>query len=145
MTVNKPLLFFSVFIALATLPLGPMLWPPDSSAFHPTTNQIPYYLILSLAEALSFGIGWYFVFEGRRLMSYMYGKNKVLLNLTHISVAWSLLSWWPHSKLHNHIGFNTGGHLSVEYLFHVTNIISAIIIAKFFYTVGSMNTKTENL
>ncbi len=45
-----------------------------------------------------------------------------------ISIAWFLISWWPHDKLH---AFNKTleGLLFIEYGFHLTLLIGGCILA----------------
>ena len=44
-----------------------------------------------------------------------------------LAIGWFLISWWPHDNIHN--GDNLHGLLYIEYGFHVTLMLSALILA----------------
>ena len=47
----------------------------------------------------------------------------------YLSIGWFLVSWWPHDNLHIHNGMDMQGLLYIEYSFHVTLIIAALVLA----------------
>ncbi len=47
----------------------------------------------------------------------------------YLSVGWFLVSWWPHDNLHIHNGMDLQGLLYIEYGFHVTLIVAALVLA----------------
>lgn len=132
MIKNKPLFFISVFLAILTILLGMKIWPPAPGSPLPTAVQLPFFIGLSFFEALSFGVGFYFLFDGLRLLKKFKVNNK-LTSLTHLAITWTIISWWPHDHIHMHNGMDLTGLLFIEYGFHVTLILSSIIIARFFY------------
>lgn len=122
-----------VVVSLLTIPLGQMIWPPASMGMEPTQTQILLFMGVSLFEALSFGAGLMFVLSGWNYVKSASSKRKTLTKAAYVSIAWSLLSWWPHDRLHAHIGNDINKLLGLEYGFHVTLIIAAIIVAYTFY------------
>jgi len=123
-----------VLLAALTFTTGPLLWPV-SHDFEFTQEQLPFLVLLSLLESLAFGAGIAFIFFGWPLMAKISPKNAALKKLTFISIAWSLISWWPHDSLHAANGINTEGLLLIEYGFHVTLMAAAAVIAYYFYSM----------
>jgi hypothetical protein len=46
----------------------------------------------------------------------------------YLSVGWALVSWWPHSNMHRSNGDDLWGLLLVDYLFHPTLMVSALVL-----------------
>ncbi len=107
---------------------GRTIWPP-STEMSPTSAQIPFFIILSIFEALSFGLGVSFLTFGWKYVKKLFGKDRKMAFLVYASSTWQLINWWPHDNFHAHNGSNMQGLLYIEYGFHVTLIISAAIIA----------------
>lgn len=130
MVKNKPLFFISFILAILTIPLGMKIWPPAVGGPILSSTQLSLFIGVSLFEALGFGIGIYFLVSGWKLVK----SNTSSLDFwTYLAIIWSLMSWWPHDRLHAHIGEDVSRLLMLEYGFHITLIIGGIIIAKFFY------------
>ena len=53
----------------------------------------------------------------------------------YVAIAWQLVSWWPHDNLHMATGLDYGPLLLIEYGFHGTVIVSALVVARFFLAV----------
>jgi len=110
----------AVVFAVAAFLLGNVIWPA-SPEIAPTSGQLPFFILLSAVEALTFGIGMAFI---------IFGWNKsVGRRLVFLAVAWLLVSWWPHDSMHKHNGSDIGGLLIIEYLFHFTLMIAGVIVA----------------
>jgi len=122
-----------IVLAVVTFMLSPMLWPSPADAMMPTSGQLPWLMFISAIESVSFGIGVWFLIEGKKLLSAQSLVPKKLVTWTYVSIIWTLVSWWPHDNFHRaNGGMNIQGLIYIEYAFHLTLIISAIIIAKFF-------------
>lgn len=141
MVKNKPLFTISFILAILTIPLGIIIWPPAAGSPMPTSIQLPFFIGLSLFEGLSFGAGFYFLFDGLKLLKKFKVSDR-LTTLTHLAITWTIISWWPHDHIHMHNGMDLTGLLFIEYGFHVTLIISGIIIAKFFYKTLEVHNKS---
>jgi hypothetical protein len=138
MKPNKLLVLVSILIGLLTMPLGLIIWPPAAEIPFPDPVQFLFFVGVAFFEAIGFGAGLYFLVDGYRLIK---TKKNRLNTLTYLSIVWLLMSWWPHDRLHTHIGEDVWGVLILEYAFHATSIIAAIIIVKFFYR--SLNEKNN--
>ncbi len=131
-TRNKVILITLIF-AIPALLTGKIIWPPDPMGPVPTSGQLPLFIVLSLFEAVSFGLGISFLVLGWSHVKKVTGKSKTLTWLVYLSIAWYLLNWWPHDNLHIHNGMNLQGLLYIEYGFHVTMIIAGVILAYAFF------------
>lgn len=114
----------TLIVGLAAFFVGPNIWHPASDVM-PTASQIPFFIILSVIDSLSFGAGVAFIYLGRGLM-----KNPQIKNAkaVFVSLVWLIISWWPHDNFHMANGLNMQGLLYIEYGFHVTLIIAGIIV-----------------
>jgi hypothetical protein len=99
-------------------------------------------MFLAVVESLSFGFGLWFIAEARPLLKQAGVANK-LTSWAYLASAWSLISWWPHDNFHRANGENTQGLLYIEYGFHLTLIISAVIIAVFILTTLRRRAATQ--
>jgi hypothetical protein len=59
----------------------------------------------------------------------------------YLSIGWLLASWWPHGHLHQVVGENLQGLLYIEYGFHVTLIIGAVVLAYCFLSLSREQSK----
>lgn len=122
----------AVAFAVPAFLLGRVIWPDSIGSVAPTASQLPFFIFLSVLEAVAFGIGIAFLFFGwdlvGRIQTDVSGKR-----LTFVAAAWLLVSWWPHDNMHRHNGEDLAGLLQIEYIFHFTLIIAAFIIARQFW------------
>jgi hypothetical protein len=113
-------------------PLGSAIFgaPPEepAGAAPPPAWAIPALIGVGLVQALAFGAGFAFLFFGRPYLARL-GGPEGLATWTHLAVAWSLLSWVPHSAMHMTSGTDLGKLVFVEYLFHVTLIAGGALLA----------------
>jgi len=123
-----------VITALSFL-VTPKIWPMAAGGMRPTAMQLPFFILLSVIESLSFGVGVWFVIEGKKVLSAQAAASKKLITWAYLAAAWSLLSWWPHDNFHKANGENLQGLIYIEYGFHVTLIIAATILGVFFIRV----------
>ncbi len=107
---------------------GHIIWPPAPGT-SPGATLLPFFLLLSFLEALSFGLGMAFLVYGWPFMSTLAGGSKRMTYTMFVIIAWFLLSWWPHDNLHLHNGLNLQGLLFIEYGFHVTLMIAGAVLA----------------
>ena len=125
-------LLITLAIALPALILGPMIWPA-SGHVSPTPGQLPFFIFLSIIEALAFGLGVSFLIYGWPLVRKVERTAKQNGWLLYISIAWLLMSWWPHDNMHIHNGDDMAGLLRIEYGFHLTLMIAGFILAYNFF------------
>src|SRR5262245_14173834 len=124
-------------IAFILSPNGPLgsFWSPDPHMPTPTAGQLPLFILINVAEVVTFGIGVAFLIFGLPIMRAVAPATKGLTRAAQISIGWLLLSWWPHDSLHVHNGMALGGLLVIEYVFHVTLMVAGVILAWFFLTL----------
>jgi len=99
MRTSLKMLVITLLFGVAAFVLGPVLWPP-SPDIHPSAAQLPYLIVLSVIEALAFGFGVAFIVYGRSLIKGLTGGVGKAASAMHGSLAWLLVSWWPHDNLH---------------------------------------------
>jgi hypothetical protein len=122
------------FVAVLANPSGPLggFWRPSAHMPAPTGLELPFGLLLKIAEGLTFGLGISFLVFGYPLVRAISPASLGLTRAAHISIAWLLANWWPHDSLHIHIGMDLGGLLTLEYVFHITLMIAGVVLARFF-------------
>lgn len=120
-------------LALLTIPLGQLLWraPADAGA-GPAPALLPFFILLAAAEGLAFGFGVGFLIMGWPIVRRATREAGVATLPVYLGIAWSLMQWWPHSNSHRVVGNDYVKLLLIDYGFHVTLMIAAVIIARFF-------------
>ncbi len=124
-------------IAFLASPNGPLgaFWRPSPDFPQPTDAQLPLFILLNAIEALAFGFGIAFLIFGYPLVRTVLPAASGLTLATYLSIAWLLISWWPHDSLHITNGTNMSGLLAIEYVFHFTIIVVGVILVYFFLNV----------
>jgi hypothetical protein len=118
----------TALFAVPAMALGKVIWPPAPGGPEPSAGQFPFFILLAVFEALTFGLGISFLLFGfaplRRAVGATWRAWAIYLN-----VGWFLVSWWPHDNLHIHNGDDLQGLLYIEYGFHVTLMLAGIVLA----------------
>jgi hypothetical protein len=129
-------------VALVTLAVGvpafvlfPVLWHQPAVSPRPSDAQVPFFVLLALIESLLLGLGVAFLTFGLPVVREAARSARVNPWPVYLSIAWQLVSWWPHDGLHIATGLDYGPLLLIEYGFHGTAIVSALIVARFFLAV----------
>ncbi len=120
-------------------PNGPLgsFWRPAAGTPTPYGIQMALFMLLNIAEVLTFGLGVSFLIFGYPIAQRILPRSKNLATAAYLSVAWLLINWWPHDSLHIHVGeSNLGQLLSIEYGFHITLMIAGAILAYFFFELA---------
>jgi hypothetical protein len=120
--------FVTLLFTIPAFLTGHIIWPPAPGT-SPGATLLPFFILLSLLEALSFGLGMAFLVYGWPSMRTLAGGSKRMTYTMFVSIAWFLLSWWPHDNLHLHNGLNLQGLLFIEYGFHVTLMLAGAVLA----------------
>ena len=115
--------------AIPAMALGQVIWPPAEGGPEPTGGQLPFFLFLAVFEALTFGLGVSFLLFGFAPLRRAVGGSTWRTWAIYITVGWILVSWWPHDNMHIHNGDDLQGLLYIEYGFHVTLMLSGLILA----------------
>lgn len=116
-----------------------VLWPAPPN-FTPPPSLLPYFLGLGIIESLAFGVGVAFLIFGLPLVRRT-GVGPLAAWGGYIGIAWSLVNWWAHDGFHRVTGLNLSGLVRIEYGFHVTLIVGAILTAFFFLSVARSATR----
>jgi hypothetical protein len=133
MKTSVKVALLTIAIAIPTIPLGQILWrTPEGAGPGPSPVLLPFFILLAAAEGLAFGFGAGFLILGWPLVRRATREAGVATMPVYLAIAWSLMQWWPHSNSHRVIGEDYLKLLLVDYGFHVTLMISAAIIARFF-------------
>lgn len=137
-------LIVTVLVAIPAIPLGQMLWPPAAeggdghAAMTMATYQLVLFIGFSIIEALALGLGVAFLVFGLPFARKLAGDSGWLSWAVYLSIAWSLVSWWPHDGFHRS-GPSIDGLLALEYGFHATLIAGgAVLVYAFIRTANRL-------
>lgn len=114
-------------------PLGARLYPPMETGQTPTGAQVPLLVVITVVEALAFGLGLAILVDGFGLLRAAAPAAPRVARAAHLALVWLLASWVPHDALHRHNGMDLAGLIRIEYAFHVTLIAAAVVVARFFF------------
>ncbi len=129
-------LLVTVLVAIPAFILGPIIWPPAEGSPSPTTTQIPFLLFLNLVQAIVLGVGVSFLAFGLSVMRGISPHSKVRAWAMYLSIAYLMVSWWPHINMHVHNGpENLQGLIYIDYLFHLPSMIGALVLAYCFFSL----------
>jgi len=112
-------------------------WPPHPMVPIPSEAQIPFLIGISIAEAIALGIGVVFLVSGWQFMQRLTALPPWLRWTSYLSVAWLLVSWWPHDNLHIHHALDMWPLITLEYVFHVSSMVGISILAYAFYRLST--------
>lgn len=122
--------------------VAPLIWTPIGA--EPTSGQLPFFIVVSLFEALALGLGISFLIFGRSMVRDARPGMKLTAWLMYLGIAWSLVSWLPHGNLHMSNGDNMQRLLYIEYGFHVTLIVTAAALAYASFSLLRRESKKAN-
>jgi hypothetical protein len=114
--------------------LTPTLFPAPPDAPVPTDTQMIYFLGITAVETLFFGAGLAFLLLGVPMMRRVSRISGVSPWPAYVAIGYLTVSWWPHLGMHRVVGFNLDGLLMVDYGFHLPYILSAGVVAHFFFS-----------
>lgn len=123
------MVILTVVIAIPALFLGRVIWP-DAPGMDIQPTPIQFFLLVLLVanEAVMFGLGISLLVFGWPLAKQ--AQNPKEEKWVLVSLAWLLANWWPHVNLHRSWGDDIPAIIKIDYAFHVTAIIAALIIAR---------------
>jgi hypothetical protein len=109
--------------------LSRLLWPDPPGAMTPSSALLPYFIGIGAVESIAFGAGLAFLVVGYDAMR----RAPVapwLAVAAYLSIAFMLLSWWPHDNMHRVLGHGDfAGLARIEYTFHLPLIVAAGFVA----------------
>ncbi len=113
--------------------LTPTLFPPNPNAGPPAPGLIPYFIALSAIESAFFGVGVAFLLFGLPKMRRVARISGLSPWPSFLAIGYLTASWWPHLGMHAVAGLDFEKLIVVDYVFHLPYIVSAGILAHFFY------------
>ena len=126
----------TVLVAIPAFILGPIIWPPAEGSPSPTAAQIPFLLFLNLVQATVLGLGVSFLAFGLSVIRRISPHSKVRAWAMYLSIAYLMVSWWPHINMHVHNGpDDLQGLIYIDYLFHLPSMIAALVLAYGFFSL----------
>ena len=126
----------TLLATVSTIILGPIIWPPAEGSPSPTAAQIPFLLFLSLVQATVLGLGVSFLTFGLPVMRSVSPGSRARAWAMYLSIAYLMISWWPHINMHVHNGpDNLQGLIYIDYLFHLPSMIAALVLAYCFFSL----------
>jgi hypothetical protein len=128
-------LLVTVLIAAPAMVLGPVIWPPAAGGPEPTGGQLPFFIFLALMESVLLGLGISFLLFGLPTVRSVSPDSKARALAMYVCIGWLMVSWWPHDNLHISNGNNMQGLLFIEYGFHFTLMIAALVLAYCFLSL----------
>ncbi len=134
MTTRLKIATITLAFGIPAFLLGPVIWPP-SPDIRPTPEQMPYLIALSAIEALTFGFGVAFIFLGWPLVKRLARGQSGAARTMYLSLAWVLVSWWPHDNMHIHNALNINGLIVIDWTFHFTLIAAGLALAWSFFAI----------
>ena len=132
MKTRIKVLLITLLFGGAAFALGPVIWPPHPHNPVPNAAQLPFFIALAVLEALTFGLGVAFIACGLPLVRRLGRGSPAFTWTMFVGIAWFMLSWWPHDKMHLHNGLELSGLLVVEYMFHASLMVAAVMLAYIF-------------
>jgi hypothetical protein len=127
---------FALITLAAAVPaflLSPILFPPNPNVPPPAPELIPYFILISVAETLFFGVGVAFLILGLPLLRRVARVSGTSAVPPYLAIGYLTASWWPHLGMHAVAGMDFDKLILVDYGFHLPYILSAVVVAYFFY------------
>ena len=118
---------------IAAFLLTPSLFPPNPNVAPPAAGLIPYFIALSVFESAFFGVGVAFLLFGLPKMRRVARISGLSPWPWYLAIGYLTASWWPHLGMHAVAGLDFDKLIVVDYVFHVPYVISAAVVAHFFY------------
>jgi hypothetical protein len=129
-------------LALLIHPVGPFgqFWRPSEICPDPTIFQLPFFAVLALTEATSFGLGFAFLAFGYPYVRSVFSKHMAVS--VWLAIAWLFINWFPHNALHMNAGIDVWRTIVIDFTFHVTLIVAGCFTA---YAFVSRSVSAERL
>ena len=127
MSIRTKIILITLVSAVASFAVGPLLWQPTGAP--PSSSQLPFLILISVLESIAFGGGIAFLVLAWPLTKRVPKDMRRTATVLYFAIGWYLISWWPHDNMHMSNGENMWRLIVIEYLFHVTLIVAAIVVA----------------
>ena len=74
--MRKWWIIITLLVTIIGVPLAKMIWKPAADMPSPTSSQLPFFIILSIAEAFSLGLAVSFLLFGKKIVDKVMIKSK---------------------------------------------------------------------
>lgn len=119
-------------------------WGEGQTIPEPTNGQLPFFIVLSLVEAVGLGLAVSYLAFGRDAVDRLAGTGGWRRNSLYFGGAWLLGNWWLHDGLHINNGVDLAGLLVIEYVFHVTLIVTGALLCFALATLATGKATTRS-
>jgi hypothetical protein len=128
MNTRRKWILVTLIVAVPAMALGPVLFRPSPDFPEPVGIQLPLLMGVAAAEALAMGLAVAFLLFGWPLVRTVVGTSRSRTVAAYLATSWLLGNWWLHDNLHISNGANINGLIAIDYFFHTTLIVAAIIV-----------------
>jgi len=129
----SPLKFWSLTIGIAVVGFvlhKPLVLDHAASATDPEGPMLAGFMVLTVLSALAMGIGVSMLVFGGRVLAALPEHVRGAGRVVQLGLVWLIAPWMIHEGLHVTNGSEQMGRLLViEYGFHVTSYVAAILVA----------------
>lgn len=134
MQTSRKIALLTLAVGVPAFLAGPHLWPPGADVPAPPEGLMPGYIGLAVIEALAFGFAVSFAVFGWSTIRDLDLGARWLNAVLFVAIVWFTGNWWIHDSLHIHVGLDMHRLLFIEFAFHVTMLILAVVLALGFLT-----------
>lgn len=128
----------TVAIGFGALAFFPVVWQRREGAPMPDGAQLPFFIVLTLAESLLMGGGIALLLFGWPLFRKLPMLSQRAGLWTFLSSCWLLASWWPHIGFHVLVGEqDLWGVLKIDYAFHFTVMLASVYVLRSIWIIAA--------
>lgn len=135
MKLKSKVALVTAAVAVPAFVSGPLIWPVADVGVEPTSAQLPAFLLLAVGDALLLGGGVAFMAFGLPLVRRIAGGSRLRALTMYAAISYLMVSWWPHINMHNANGFDLGGLLVIDFLFHFPLEVAAVALGACFFSL----------
>jgi hypothetical protein len=88
---------------------------------------LPFYIFLGIMDAFTFGFALWFILKFMNMISNVEPAAQNKFFVIMLAISWTLLSWWPHTRMHLNQLENPFGILMIDIFFHVPLQIAHVV------------------
>jgi hypothetical protein len=128
MSTRTKVILVTLVVAVPAFLLAKVLFPPPAGP-GPSSGQQPWFILLSVLDSVLLGLGVAFAAFGWTAVRRVSPMSRPRALGIYLSLAWLMLSWYPHIELHGSaFGSTFFGLLVIDYLFHVPLFIAPLVL-----------------
>lgn len=128
MSTRAKVILVTLVVAVPAFLLAKVLFPPPAGP-GPSSGQQPWFILLSALDSMLLGLGVAFTAFGWKAVRRVSPTSRPRALAIYLSLAWLMLSWYPHIGLHGSaFGSTFSGLLVIDYLFHVPLFVAPLVL-----------------